>query len=460
MKNILILLILLIGAGAGMAQNKDNCVSCHVEIESAPAQKFMHDIHYKKGVSCAGCHGGDPSQEDMDAAMDSAKGFRGIPKGADIAATCLKCHDKSAGQFKDSVHAKSEIANCITCHSVHDIRSTKDPESPVYATNQIALCGKCHSSAEYMKQFNPSLPTDQVEKYHTSIHGKQLAKGDSKVATCSDCHGSHGIFSHTDPRSSVYALNVPKTCAHCHNDPDYMKSYKIPTDQFDQYAKSVHGMALLKKQDTSAPACNDCHGNHGAAPPGIASVSNVCGECHALNAEYFGKSPHAKAFPEADIPQCEACHGNHGVKSPDDEMIHAGKDSVCEQCHSSGDNGYKTAQQIYESIQDLKKQAAIAEDALNAAEDKGMDVSDARFKAKDIPGALIKAQTVLHTASLTEVKKEIDPGLQLAKDAKQSGDHAVEEFYFRRKGLAISTLFITILAIALYMKIRQIEAGK
>ena len=64
-----------------------------------------------------------------------------------------------------------------------------------------------------------------------------------------------------------------------------MKEYGIPTDQYEKYSKSVHGVALLQKHDLGAPACNKCHGNHGATPPGVESISKVCGTCHALNAD-------------------------------------------------------------------------------------------------------------------------------------------------------------------------------
>lgn len=463
-------IMFLLAAVCG-AETTDHCLGCHKDLKSAPAMIYSKDIHFSKGISCAGCHGGDPSQEDMDAAMDPKKGFIGVPQGEAVAKRCLSCHaDASAmkkynsliqtaqfKQFGDSVHGKPDIATCVTCHGVHEIRSVRDPQSPVFPAREVLLCSRCHGDAAYMRTFNPSLPTDQLEKYNTSVHGQRLATGDTNVATCSDCHGSHDIFAHTDPRSHVYALNVPATCSRCHSDAAKMKSYGIPTDQYSQYVGSVHGDALLRKQDISAPACNDCHGNHGAAPPGFLSVSHVCGGCHALNAEYFEKSPHAAAFKAAEIPQCEACHGNHGVKPPTDEMLHVGKDSVCEACHSQGEPALATASEMYTQMQSLQKAQAEAESLLKAAEDKGMDVSDARFKANDIPGVLIKARTILHTAQLDAFKTELHPGFDLAKEANAAGKQAIQEYSFRRKGLAVSTLFITLLTIALYLKIRKIE---
>src|ERR1019366_918341 len=155
------------------------------------------------------------------------------------------------------------------------------------------FCGKCHSNAETMKRFNPSLRVDQESEFATSVHGKRIAEGDTKPATCISCHGSHGIRAVKDPTSPVYPTNVAATCGKCHAKADYMKQYGIPTDQLQKYQTSVHAEAL--KKDLSAPTCNDCHGNHGAAPPGTASTANVCGTCHIRQAELFAKSPHGSA---------------------------------------------------------------------------------------------------------------------------------------------------------------------
>ena len=61
-----------------------------------------------------------------------------------------------------------------------------------------------------------------------------------------------------------------------------MASHGIPMDQLALYKKSVHWHTLAEVGDISAPTCNDCHGNHGAVPPGVDSVGNVCGQCHAV----------------------------------------------------------------------------------------------------------------------------------------------------------------------------------
>ncbi len=471
---LLALTLIVVGSPAVTAADpstQDQCIACHLDVEDEVALAYQNDVHYTHNISCADCHGGDRTADDEDLAMDPQKGYIGVPKGDAVTDVCLQCHAsadrmKSFGSaintkpftlFRQSVHGPSQITTCITCHGVHHIRSKSDPFSPVYPLNQIETCGRCHNNPDYMKKFNPALPTDQVAKYWTSQHGKQLKNGDTRVATCASCHGNHDIFPVKDPRSRVYALNLPETCGQCHNDPKLMRIYHLPGDILDQYARGVHGKALLDKHDTGAPACNDCHGNHGAVPPGVESINFICGNCHVQNAEYFRQSPHEKAFRENDFHQCATCHEHHDIQKPTDDLLNVKADSVCSDCHSEDENAWTVAGQMYNTIIRLVQKARLAEDLLREAEEKGMDVEDARFKFKDLNQALIQARTLTHTLDPRQVEEKVKPALKLADDITANARSAIHEYYYRRRGLLIATLFITLLAVALYLKIREIE---
>ena len=41
-----------------------------------------------------------------------------------------------------------------------------------------------------MKRYNPALRVDQEAEYVTSVHGRKIAQGDQKPATCISCHAS------------------------------------------------------------------------------------------------------------------------------------------------------------------------------------------------------------------------------------------------------------------------------
>lgn len=403
-------MVLLVLFTVVSAQTKNSCIECHVKLEdprlSNPAKLFDNDIHRSRGLFCNDCHGGDPNADTSEAAKDPLKGYLGKPRTVDI---------------------------------------------PAY-------CGKCHSDANLMKRFNPSLRVDQEKEYYTSVHGQLLKTGEQRVATCISCHTVHGIRAVSDPLSSVYPLNVADTCAKCHGKAEYMSAFKIPSDQVAKFKSSVHAKALYDKQDLSAPTCNDCHGNHGAAPPGIASVANVCGQCHARQAELFQTSPHKAAFDKAGFAECVTCHSNHDIAAPTDQLIGTQQGALCVNCHANGDKGFVAAGQMHSRIEELIASINKSNDILNLAERKGMEVSKPKFELKGATDALTHARVLIHASSTAELEKVMAPGLEVAGKGYQAGLDALAELSFRRKGLAVSLVFILFLALVVYLKIRQIES--
>ena len=238
---------------------------------------------------------------------------------------------------------------------------------------------------------------------------------------------------------------------------DYLKGYSIPTDQLGKWKTSVHAEALLKKQDLSAPTCNDCHGNHGAAPPSISSVANVCGTCHVRQADLFQKSAHAKPFAALDTGACVQCHSNHAIQHPTDEMLGVGKQSVCVDCHFEGTGSFKAAAAMSSQLGDLAARIREAEQILKAAANDGMEVSRAQYDLREAGNHLIDARVKIHGVSPAQVTEAVTPGLAIAKQAHEAGALALADFQFRRKGLAVALLFIGIAVLALYLKLRQIE---
>jgi hypothetical protein len=387
----------------------DSCVACHLETGddrlAGPVKAFAADVHRAKGFGCSACHGGDPKEPGMEA-MDPAKGYVGKPTGARI----------------------------------------------------VQVCGRCHADARFMKQYNPSLRVDQVIEYETSVHGRRLRElRDPKVATCASCHGAHGIRPPSDPASAVHPTRVADTCGRCHADAKYMEKYKIPTDQRDKYSRSVHAAAMTTKGDLSAPTCNDCHGNHGAAPPGVGWVGNVCGQCHTVMADLFAKSPHAKAFTQMGVPGCATCHDNHDIRPAGDQMLGMGPGAVCGSCHTPADAGGTTAATMRGLLDALATEWQGARDVLGKAEHAGMEVSQPQFELNGAKDALVKARAAVHAFAVTPVKTEVDAGLAIAKKAHARGLRALDELSFRRTGLVVSVVVIAVLIAALVLKIRHLE---
>jgi predicted CXXCH cytochrome family protein len=236
-----------------------------------------------------------------------------------------------------------------------------------------------------------------------------------------------------------------------------MAPYKIPTDQLEKYRQSVHWKTIAVKRDLSAPTCNDCHGNHGASPPGVSSVVNVCGQCHPVNTELFNKSPHSQIFLQMGIPGCASCHSNHAIQETSDAMLRPGDKSVCTTCHPPGSSGANLSANMLGAIERLQKSYDTSLTLLKNAEHAGMEVSQPLFELTEAKTALIKARAVVHSFDQAMLDKEIAGGLTVSVKAHGRGVKALDELQFRRKGLAISALIIVGLVVGLIWKIRQME---
>jgi hypothetical protein len=391
----------------GVSQAQNTCLDCHSTLDpplQVTAEQFAQDIHSQKGLTCASCHGGDTTKADMDA-MSKRAGFRGKIERKDV------------------------------------------PE----------LCGRCHSDGAFMRKYNPSLRTDQLAQYKSSVHGKRLALGDIKVAVCTDCHGVHDLRAPSDTRSNVHPLHVAQTCSRCHSDAEYMKGYGIRTDQFAKYTNSVHHEAMTVRGDLSAPTCTTCHGNHGAAPPGVSSVQNVCATCHVFQAQLYEKSPHKAAFQSAGLPGCVVCHSNHGIAHPTDAKLGSGPEAACMQCHSPGDACDLARGTMLSDLMRLDEAIKSGNKTLTIAESSGMEVSDIRLLQDQARDSLTKARVTIHSFQTDLVEQDIQAGLKIAATVQAGGEAALIERNRRRMGLGLSLGAILLVILGLRLYIRQIE---
>ncbi len=401
-------LSLVLSFPSGLHSQTNYCIECHKELDEeslrAPVGGFVNDIHRQFGLSCQDCHGGNPLQDDIELAKD--KTFRGAPGKAKI------------------------------------------PE----------FCGSCHADSTYMRHFNPNIRVDQLQLYWTSRHGDLLRRGDTKVAVCTDCHGAHGIQASNFPKSSTFAWNIPETCGRCHSSPEYMQAYGIPVNEVAEYKQSMHAQALYEKKDLSAPVCNDCHGDHGATPPQVTSIAFVCRQCHQSAGDLFSQSPHKAAFDALGMSECEACHGNHRILHPTDAMLAGGSEDVCSQCHEAGTEPYEKGLQMRQQLVGYVSSLESVQNLLTRAKGQGVEVSESEYKLQDASTTLILVRNLTHGLSPTDLEAKLEDGKKVIAAVGASGEAALEEARFRKTGLVIATVFIFLLALALYLKIRGLKA--
>ena len=137
------------------------CSKCH-KSESAEFIQSVHGQAVTRGVSrspvCTDCHGIHSIKSPVEQASGNAL-------AAVATETCAGCHEgvtltrefgvagERVSSYRDSYHGLASrmgskvVANCASCHGVHNILPSSDPKSMINAANLPQTCGQCHIGA-------------------------------------------------------------------------------------------------------------------------------------------------------------------------------------------------------------------------------------------------------------------------------------------------------------------------
>jgi len=307
---------------AGKAQAQTDCLACHGDKTmqdsaghsiAVDGKTFGDSIHGSLG--CNACHAD----------------IKDYPHPEHIAPVdCKTCHTDQAAALKGSVHASAKDHPCTSCHGdAHSIFPKTDARSAVYPLNVPKTCGTCHSTDGMAQKHGLA---SVYPNYMDSIHGSALSKeGLLVAANCQSCHGSHGILSHTNPKSPTYKANIPKTCGTCHA--------KIDAD----YEQGAHGHAVAGG-NLKAPVCTDCHTAHAILQPTESAFrmqsTPICGSCHKDKLSTYRDTFHSQLGSlggYVETARCWDCHGAHeihGAKDPRSPIAPANLVVTCGKCHS------------------------------------------------------------------------------------------------------------------------------
>jgi cytochrome b subunit of formate dehydrogenase/DnaJ-class molecular chaperone len=211
------------------ARLADTCAKCHSDAGflsrhqmpvAHPVEAYKQSVHgsavasgNEKAATCNNCHGTHN--------IYPARDERSRVNHWKVPEACAQCHQEIARQFNESVHGEAVKAGvrdapvCTDCHGEHLIMNPSNPASPLSAANISAeTCGRCHGDPRLALRYN--LPADRLPSYAGSYHGLALEGGKLTAANCASCHGVHDILPSSDPRSTVNAAHLPKTCGQCH----------------------------------------------------------------------------------------------------------------------------------------------------------------------------------------------------------------------------------------------------
>jgi cytochrome b subunit of formate dehydrogenase len=394
---IIVAFVLLLIASPLPAVDNDTCLDCHddpgLETERngrtislhVEYPLFLKSVHGE--LECIDCH--------EDAEVEDFPHEETLER-----VNCGNCHDDVQLDFDASIHGQALNRNaayaprCADCHvidNVHNVLPVSDPTSPSYKMRVPYTCGRCHREGAPVASTYEISEHNIIENYSQSIHGEGLfRKGLTVTAACTDCHRSHLVLPHTEPRASISRRNIAETCMQCHS--------RIE----DVHERVIRG-ELWEKEPGAIPACTDCHLPHRARKETVAlTVSDLsclvcherndvfkvagfdstsmhvdksviarsihknipcvkchsdidprrdrpcepagqvdCSRCHAKISEEFFASGHGDAYLEKrpQAPYCTTCHGGHGALAHDDEnslTYRATVPSMCGECHRTG----------------------------------------------------------------------------------------------------------------------------
>jgi len=137
------------------------CASCHKEIGAAYGES-VHGRAVRDGVRaapvCTDCHG-------EHSILAASEPLSLVNPARVSSVTCGHCHaDERLAErynlpkdrvpaFRDSFHGlaaragSQRVANCASCHGVHNILPSSDARSTVHPANLAKTCGACHPGA-------------------------------------------------------------------------------------------------------------------------------------------------------------------------------------------------------------------------------------------------------------------------------------------------------------------------
>jgi predicted CXXCH cytochrome family protein len=259
-----------------------------------------------------------------------------------------------------------------------------------------------------------------------------------------------------DARSPVAPSNVANTCARCHADTNRMTPFERDPNVFDDWSHSVHAAGLLQRGDTSAPTCSTCHGSHGATPPGIDAVANICSTCHVREAELYQASTKRTAFELTEQPACLTCHTNHRIEHPKDSWIGLQEPALCATCHNDEMPGVKVIQTMRAGFDAMDAKFESARAVLERAEHAGMLVDDGMLALRDATEQRVRLRVQVHAFAEAPFTESLNVGLAAVDKAQAAGDNAMNELAYRRWGLGLATLAILGFLLTLAFKIRSL----
>jgi DmsE family decaheme c-type cytochrome len=260
------------------AVSSEQCIECHDDKLASIQQTY----HGAVEGACLACHGEQAAGHIQSLEETGEPGPMVSPlrqASSAVTETCLQCHERRRqANFKGGVHDRRDLS-CISCHSVHDFKSTK---AQLKTVQDSETCFTCHKDIRAL-----SLRTS----HHPVREGKM---------GCASCHDPHDS---TSPKMLSVAWTNEK-CYECHT---------------EKRGPFLWEHAPVREN------CLNCHNPHGSNHDKllVMRLPYLCQRCH-LNTRHPGTLYDARNTLDGTSPSnralehaCKNCHQNvHGSNSP------------------------------------------------------------------------------------------------------------------------------------------------
>lgn len=332
-------LIALLVLSAGLARANEasiteehlRCLECHARpgivkffqnndslLAYVNPDTFLSSVH--KSLSCTDCHFDFLSGKHPNRVFKSKEQYQ--VKSSHV---CRKCHSEEQIKRRNvhrgllQAEGSGKAAMCTNCHGSHAVMRVSGKSS---FTTEEQYCMKCHDRSAVMHFGNGETAALKVDPslLRISVHAK---------LSCSDCHYSYSSTDH--PRRQFrtrrdFTLASSDSCRRCH---------------FDKYTKTMESIhyTVLREGKLNAPVCTDCHGAHEVYHVGKERTTSAkrCQRCHAQEYDIYAKSVHGNAlFNEhnQDVPVCIDCHTAHTIQNPFSTDYRERIPEMCSNCHA------------------------------------------------------------------------------------------------------------------------------
>jgi len=264
--------------------------------------------------------------------------------------SCVHCHGnevrmKELGYSQFLVTAENSTAQtgmtaaCVDCHlGDAEAQAIQDSHRGLLSLRVVGKKWNTQERAGMKEQDLKNWPSlePRGDKKASQLGPKMLIDG-----TLADNPDFRTILYH-DKNPATLAFNpgiAENTCGKCH------------PKQREEYAKSVHGKAVLEDKNQYAAVCSDCHSTHDVESPAktsakLAIVQN-CGTCHAESLKTYTGTYHGQVgtLGYAYTAKCYDCHGSHGIQRVSDPNSNVHPDNrlnTCQKCHKDATQGFVT----------------------------------------------------------------------------------------------------------------------